>query len=301
MCEINLQFLELAIVNNMNKEESYNVSDLYATVDKNKSKKFKNYEESKDAFPLYSVVNKKSATKGKNLEENRDSVDLYATVDKSRKNRDLQTTEQNNIYEDEISPIESKIQTKLDNYKVDCTKSFKNSLVAKTTLINIIWSVTVAIMTMFIVAFVVTTAIGFTKVSNQPPQFLSNKYNQNIASPTPSTVVMDSSTTVNLPSLNISASPSPSTQEMKSSTTPSINVILLNHSHLQDLFDANDILLQFFNYCNSRGNLTQTQCADSALRIYGKNKIVPAKAHVGNFYPIVPQSSVFWLLLGESF
>ncbi len=170
----------------MNKEESYNVSDLYATVDKNKSKKFKNHEESKDAFPLYSMVNKKSATKGKILEENRDSADLYATIDKSRKNRDLQTTQQNNINEDEINPIQSKIQAKLDNYKVDCTKSFKNFPAAKTTLINIIWSVTVAIMAMFIVAFVITTAIGFTKVSNQPPQFLSTKFNQNIASPTPS-------------------------------------------------------------------------------------------------------------------
>ena len=105
---------------------------------------------------------------------------------------------------------------------------------------------------------------------------------------------MDISTTVNLQSLNVSASPSPSTEEMTSST-PSINVILLNHSHLQDLFDTNDILLQFFNYCNSRGNLTQSQCVDSAVNIYGKSKIVPAKS-CKELYTIVPHNSgYYWM------
>ncbi len=229
-----LQFLELVIVNSMSKEENYNVSDLYATVDKNKSKKFKSHEESKDASPLYSVVNKKSATKGKILEENRDSADLYATVDKDRKYNDLQTT----INEEEIiSPIKATIQTKCNNYKVDCTNSFIKSPAAKPTFIHMIWSIAAAIMVVLIVAFVVTTVIGFTKVSNQPSQCSSTELNQNLALTTPRTVVMDNS------------------------------IILSNYSHLQYLFDTNDILLQFFNYCNSKGMLTQTQCADSALRI----------------------------------
>ena len=109
---------------------------------------------------------------------------------------------------------------------------------------------------------------------------------------------MDISTTVNLQSLNVSASPSPSTEEMTSST-PSINVILLNHSHLQDLFDTNDILLQFFNYCNSRGNLTQSQCVDSAVNIYGKSKIVPAKS-CKELYTIVPHNSgYYWMTAAD--
>ena len=217
-----LQFSEMAIVNSMSKEENYNVSDLYATVDKNKSKKFKSHEESKDASPLYSVVNKKSAKKGKILEENRDSADLYATVDKDRKYNDLQTT----INEEEIiSPIKATIQTKCNNYKVDCTNSFIKSPAAKPTFIHMIWSIAAAIMVVLIVAFVVTTVIGFTEVSNRPSQCSSTELNQNNS------------------------------------------IILSNYSHLQYLFDTNDILLQFFNYCNSKGMLTQTQCADSALRI----------------------------------
>ncbi len=211
-----LQFSEMAIVNNMSKEENYNASDLYATVDKNKSKKFKSHEVSKDAFPLYSVVNKKSATKGKILEENRDSADLYATVGKDRKNNDFQTTGQDNINEKGIiSPIKVTIQTKCNNYKVDCTNSFIKSPAAKPTFIRMIWSIAAAIMVLLIVAFVVTTFIGFTKVSNQPSQCSSTELNQNLAPTTPSTVVMDNS------------------------------IILSNYSHLQDLFDANDILLQF--------------------------------------------------------
>ncbi len=44
-----------------------------------------------------------------------------------------------------------------------------------------------------IVASVVTTVIGFTKVSNQQSKSSSTQLNKNISSPTPSTVVMDNS------------------------------------------------------------------------------------------------------------
>ncbi len=194
-----------------------------------------------DDFPLYSVVNKKKdVTKSRNLEESIDSADLYATVDKNRKNGNLRSTEQHNINEERLSPVKSTIHN-----QVDCSNSSIKSATGKTTLMNIIWSIAAAAMVILIVIFVITTAIGFTKVS----------------------------------SLQCS--------------TPAVNRVLSNYSHLQQLFDTNNILLQFLSYCNSKGELTQSQCLDSVLSIYGRNKILPAKS-CKELNKIVPRNSGYY-------
>ncbi len=247
-----------------------------------------------DDFPLYSVVNKKkNVTKSRNLEESIDSADLYATVDKNRKNGNLRSTEQHNINEERLSPVKSTIHN-----QVDCSNSFIKSATGKTTLMNIIWSIATAAMVILIVIFVITTAIGFTKVSSLQFQFLSTKFDQDLnvsASPTSNTEVIDSSTTMNFlqnQSLNQSTSPSFSTEDRESST-PAVNRVLSNYSHLQQLFDTNNILLQFLSYCNSKGDLTQSQCVDSVVSIYGRNKILPAKS-CKELNKIVPRNSGYY-------
>ncbi len=280
-----------AIMNNSGSEK---VSDLYAVIDKSKTKKCINQEGIMDDFPLYSVVNKKkNVTKSRNLEESIDSADLYATVDKNRKNGNLRSTEQHNINEERLSPVKSTIHN-----QVDCSNSFIKSATGKTTLMNTIWSIAAAVMVILIVIFVITTAIGFTKVSSLQFQFLSTKFDQDLnvsASPTSNTEVIDSSTNMNFlqnQSLNQSATPSFSTEDMESST-PAVNRVLSNYSHLQQLFDTNNILLQFFSYCNSKGDLTQSQCVDSVLSIYGRYKILPAKS-CKELNKIVPHNSGYY-------
>ncbi len=270
-------------MNNNSQEENRDFSDLYAVVNKKKSNKCKNQEENKNSFALYAVVDKKkNTTECKDLEKTSNSSDLYAVIDNSKKKAKIQNAKQNTVSEKLTSKID---ETKPDCDKIDITVPFK----AKTTLINIIWAISFIILIVFIVVLVITTAIGFIKASRQQSQS--------------SHTLMDSSTTVGFTPNDIStiSSAPTSSVEVMNSSTPTINTLHShpNYSHLQNLFDSNEILKQLVRNCNSRGKRTLFQCVNSALNIYGMNVLIPAKSCKELHKTVTNNSGYYWVTASD--
>ncbi len=240
------------------------VSDLYAVVDKSKKKFVSKYPNNKEENEVHSVV-----------DENTQDIELFHIS-----SHDTQSIPQHSSdTEDKSLPSHSGFKRKsassLNSENVLSLNLKKDSKILKVSFPQLIWLITIVVMTIIIIVLIATTVVGFMKVSMLESELSLERMN-----------FLENNCTFNV------------SQHESLINLTSINQLFTGsiYSHLQNFFIAKKTLLLLLNDCIERvGSKFFSMCVDSALNIYGKHVILPAQS-CRELQIIRPNNSDYYLV-----
>ncbi len=171
--------------------------------------------------------------------------------------------------------VKRKSASSLNSENVLSLNLKKDRKILKVSFPQLIWLITIVVMTIIIIVLIATTVVGFMKVSMLESElslerinFLENNCTFNVS---------QHESLINLTSIN----------QLFAGTS---------YSHLQNFFIATKTLLLLLNDCIERAGLNSfSMCVDSALNIHGKHVILPAQS-CRELQIIRPNNSDYYLV-----